>query len=258
MQGTISRGRWGWVLLAGLLAAAPALADDLKAQAVARLAASHDPEIPVAIGRVVVKQAGLQAIRQRLAEAGRAAGLGPQWNARAPEWQAAEREHAAAVDAIIDRELQQGTWMQDGWAQVAASVLSAEEADEIAGHFATPAGREQRVVVELLIVGETVMANYTFTNRIDTTVPGLGDDVARLQKIWWDREPFRVRNFDGQPGAIRFAGENPGVKYTKALAIQGIEVVTRRIDAAAAEAARVAASANVDAHIDAWRQRTSK
>jgi hypothetical protein len=243
-------------LLVAWLAALPAAGDDGKAQAISRLAASHDPEIPVAIGRVVVKQAGLQAIRQRLAEAGRAAGLGPGWNARAPEWQAAERAHAAAVDGLIGRELEQGTWMQEGWAQVAASVLNAEEADEIAHHFATPAGREQRVVLELLVVGETVMANYTFTNRIDTTVPGLGEDVARLQKTWWDHEPFRVRNFDGQPGAIRFAGENPGVKYTKALAIQGIEVVTRRIDAVAAEAAQLAATTPLEEYLDAWRRRT--
>ncbi|HWA12132.1 MAG TPA: hypothetical protein VHA15_03490 [Burkholderiales bacterium] len=250
------RYAWGLAWLALGLAAMPAAGDDGKAQAISRLAASHDPEIPVAIGRVVVKQAGLKAIRQRLAEAGRAAGLGPQWNGQAPEWQAAERAHAAAVDGIIGRELEQGRWMQDGWAQVAASVLNAEEADEIAHHFATPAGREQRVVVELLIVGETVMANYTFTNRIDATVPGLGEEVARLQKIWWDREPFRVRNFDGQPGAIRFAGENPGVKYTKALAIQGIEVITRRIDAAAAEAARLAAATPLEEYLDAWRRRT--
>jgi hypothetical protein len=57
------------VLVASLhLAGMPVLADEAKDRAIARLAASHDPEIPIAIGRVVVKQAGLKAIRAVLAE----------------------------------------------------------------------------------------------------------------------------------------------------------------------------------------------
>ena len=246
------------IFLVALCAASatPAATDELKDQTIARLAASHDPEIPVAIGRIVVKQAGLKAIRQRLADEGRRRSLGPAWNREAPEWQAAERDAAAAIDAVIGARLEQGDWLQDGWARVAASVLNAEEADQIAAHFSTEGGREQRVVVELLIVGETVMANYTFTERLDYQVKGTEADVAKLQEIWWVREPFRVRDFSVYPGAMRFAGENPGVKYTKALAIQGIEVVTRRIDAAAAEAAAQARAIDLDPFIETWRGRT--
>lgn len=238
------------------LLAGPVVAEELKDQAVARLAASHDPVIPVAIGRIVVKQAGLKAIRQRLADQGRRNALGKAWNASVPEWQAAEQAIATAVGDIVATRLEQGTWMQDGWAQVAAAALNAEEADEIATHFATEGGREQRVVVELLIVGETVLANYTFTDRLDYQVKGTEADVARLQDIWWSREPFRVRDFSAYPGAIRFAGENPGVKYTKALAIQGIEVITRRIDSTAAEAVALAKSMDLEPFIEAWRRRT--
>lgn len=245
------------LLMTGLYVAWPAAADELKDQAIARLAASHDPEIPVAIGRVVVRQAGLKAIRQRLADAGRREVLGPGWNRDAPEWQAAERKIEAAIDDVIVTQLEQGAWLQEGWARVAASVLNGEEADEIAAHFATEGGRQQRIVVELLIVGETVLANYTFTDRLDYRVKGTADEIGKLQEIWWSREPFRVRKFDQYPGAIRFAGENPGVKYTKALAIQGIEVVTRRIDAAAAEAATRAASIDLDPDIEAFRRRMS-
>lgn len=241
----------------GATSAAPAGADELKDQAIARLAASHGPEIPVAIGRIVVKQAGLKAIRQRLGDEGRRWSLGPAWNRDAPEWQAAERDAAAVIDEVIATRLDQGNWLQDGWARVAASVLNAEEADEIAAHFATEGGREQRVVVELLIVGETVVANYTFTERLDYQVKGTEADFAKLQEIWWVREPFRVRDFSAYPGAIRFAGENPGVKYTKALAIQGIEVVTRRIDAAAAEATAQASAIDLDPFIETWRVRMS-
>lgn len=57
------------LLVAALhLAAMPALADEAKDRAIARLAASHDPEIPIAIGRAVIKQAGLKAIRAVLAD----------------------------------------------------------------------------------------------------------------------------------------------------------------------------------------------
>jgi hypothetical protein len=51
-------------------------------------------------------------------------------------------------------------------------VLNAEEADEIATHFATPIGREQRIVIEVKVIGELVLANYTFTDRISDRVPG--------------------------------------------------------------------------------------
>lgn len=164
---------------------------------------------------------------------------------------------ADVIDDVIVTRLEQGAWMQEGWARVAAAVLNGEEADEIATHFATEGGREQRIVVELLIVGETVLANYTFTDRLDYRVQGTGAEIGRLQEIWWAREPFRVREFDKYPGAIRFAGENPGVKYTKALAIQGIEVITVRIDAAAAEAVAQAEAIDLEPFTETWRGRTS-
>jgi len=245
-----------FLLAVGAALAWTAAADELKDQAVARLAASHDPVIPVAIGRIVVKQAGLKAFRQRIAEQGRRNALGPGWNLNAPEWQAAERKLAAAIDDLVATRLE-GAWMQEGWAGVASAVLNAEEADEIGTHFSTDGGREQRIVVELLIVGETVLANYTFTDRLDYQVKGTEADVARLQEIWWSREPFRVRDFSAYPGAIRFAGENPGVKYTKSLAIQGIEVVTRRIDSTAVQAVTIAKAMDLDPFIEAYRQRTS-
>ncbi|MBI3527913.1 MAG: hypothetical protein HY067_08080 [Betaproteobacteria bacterium] len=122
------------------LAGMPALADDAKGQAVARLAASHDPEIPIAIGCVVIKQAGLKAIRAMLADRGLARGLGPDWNPAAPEWQAAEGQLAELVDDLIAVRLEDPAWFREGLGGAAADVLNAEEADEIATHFATEGG----------------------------------------------------------------------------------------------------------------------
>ena len=64
---------------------------------------------------------------------------------------------------------------------------TAEEADEIATHFASEGGGEQRVVVELLLIGETVLANYTFTDRLDYRVKGAEREIAHLQEVWWAR-----------------------------------------------------------------------
>jgi hypothetical protein len=245
-------------MLALLLAMAPAAkADELKDQAIARLVESHEADIPIAIGRVVVMQAGLKALRARLAEAGRRAGLDKGWNERAAEWIAAEARLEPVFNEISVRRLEQGTWLQEGWARVAAAALTAEEADEIAAHFANEGGREQRVVVELVIVGETVMANYTFTDRLDYRMRGTEADVAKLQETWWAREPLRVRNFSRYPGALRFAGEDPGIKYTRALAIQGIGVILDRIDRTAEEVVAQAAALDVEPFIAAYRRRSA-
>jgi hypothetical protein len=237
------------------LAGMPALADEAKDQAVARLAASHDPEIPIAIGRVVIKQAGLKAIRAALADRGRSSDLGPDWNPAAPEWQAAEGQLTKLVDDLIAARLDDATWFREGLSCAAAKVLNAEEADAIATHFATEGGSEQRVVVELLLIGETVLANYTFTDRFDYRVKGTEREIAHLQEVWWAREPFRARDFTRYPDVIRFAGEEPGIKYTKMLAIQGIEVITNRIDGIAAETARTVQAGNIESYIEAYRRR---
>lgn len=135
---------------------------------------------------------------------------------------------------------------------------TAEEADEIATHFASEGGGEQRVVVELLLIGETVLANYTFTDRLDYRVKGAEREIAHLQEVWWEREPFRVRDFTRYPDAIRFAGQDPGIKYTKMLAIQGIEVITRRIDRTAREAVQAVEAADIEPFIEAYRRRKTR
>ena len=243
------------VLVLFLMAGATcAPADELKDQALSRLMANHDPQIAIAIGRVVVKQAGLKAIRTKLAREGRAAGFGPDWNAGAAQWQAAENQLRKIVDDLMAARLSDAAWFREGWARAAAGVLNAEEADEIATHFETEGGREQRVVVELLLIGETVLANYTFTDRIDYRMQGSEAEILNLQDAWWAREPFRARDLSRYANVVRFAGENPGIKYTRMLAIQGIEVITQRIDRTAAEAVQAIEAADIEPYIEAFRQ----
>jgi len=240
------------------LAGLTARADEPKDEALARLAASHDPDIPIAIGRVVIKQAGLKAIRATLAARGRGLGLGPDWNPAAPEWQSAEAQLAILVDRVIVARLDDPAWFREGLARAAAGTLNAEEADEIATHFASEGGREQRITIELLLMGETVLANYTFTDRIDHRIKGSERELAHLQETWWAREPFRVRELSRYPEVVRFAGENPGIKYTRMLAIQGIEVITTRIDLVTAQAVQAVKAADIEPYVDAFLSRKAK
>jgi hypothetical protein len=252
--------RFSGVVLAAVLAAiGPAAADALKDDAIARLAASHEPDVPLAVGRLAVKQAGLGAARTLLAQRGRDAGLGRGWNAAAPEWQEAEAHFSAIVDGVIARGIEDASWLRAIWAGQAARVLNAEEADEIATHFATPNGREQRIVVEVKVVGELLLASYTFTERISDRVPGSEREFASMQTVWAEREPFRVRNFEGDAGAARFGTRNPGLKYVRMLAIQGVDAMLGHINAVCAEAVRAVsdAAAQADPFIEAYRLRTA-
>ncbi len=249
----------GAALTALLTAVGPAAADALKDDAIARLAASHEPDVPMAVGRLAAKQAGLGAARALLARRGRDAGLGRGWNAAAPEWQDAEASLGRIVDGVIASGIEDPDWLHTIWADQAARVLNAEEADEIATHFATPTGREQRIVIEVKVVGELLLANYTFTDRISDRVAGSEREFARMQAIWAEREPFRVRKFDGDVGAVRFGSRNPGVKYVRMLAIQGVAAMLGHINAVCAEAVLAVsqAAAQADPFIESYRRRTA-
>jgi hypothetical protein len=60
------------------------------------------------------------------------------------------------------------------------------------------------------------------------------------------------------PEAIKFAGQAAGLKYTRMLAIHGIEGFIAHIDAVAAEAREAVDNAEplIDDYIELYRQRT--
>ncbi len=231
--------------------------DALKSRAIERLAASHDPAIVIGVGRVYVKQTALLKARALIAEQGRAAGLGREWNAQQPEWQAAERQLMAPVDQAIGSEIEDAAWFRAAWGAQAAAVLNAEEADEIASHFATEGGALQRQVIELLLVGETLVANYTFTDRIRPDVKGAEREMEQLQKAWWVSDHRRIYDFTPYPNAIHFASQDPGVKYCKMLAIQGIDAINRHFDAVAAGVTRrlEASRSQIDPYVAQFHER---
>lgn len=256
-----------WFML--LMASISATADEfqgqdpderaLKKASVSRLAQSLDPAVPVAVGKVVVRQASLLRARLLLAEYGRRAGLDSGWSVAAPEWQRAERALTARANVLIESEIASPGWFYEVMNRETAKVLNAEEADYIATHFTTPIGREQRILLQMRLVAEVLMANYSFTNRIDHTVPGLENDLQDLSAAYWDMEPFRKRANMTGPESMKFAGNAAGLKFTRMLAINGIDGLSAYINGVSLQAVNSvdAAAPLIDEYIQQYRQRTT-
>lgn len=234
---------WSIGLLALLLANAAQAAPDvdeeaLKRDAVNRLVEAHDVSLSVNIGRVYVKQAALTAARDLLYEKGRAAGLNSKvWNLSHPEWQAAERELTDGLDALIQRRVAGGMWVQEAWSEQVAATLNGEEADEIAVHFRTEGGGLQRRVIEWF-VGELTLQTYTFTDRLKYGVPGSEQEMEDLRKTTYEiRSHFPpIYDLTKYPDAVKFASRGPGVEYFKMMVMQGVHAVHLHLEAVANEA----------------------
>src|SRR5512147_584658 len=135
--------------MSGALAAEDASKEELKRDAVSRVVEAHDVALPVYIGRVYVKQAALAAARDLLAQKGKAAGLDrKKWNMESPQWRGAEAELMQGTDALIQRKVASGYWVQEAWSEQISTILNGEEADEIAVHFRSEGGELQRRVIE--------------------------------------------------------------------------------------------------------------
>ncbi|MEO8158574.1 MAG: hypothetical protein ABI648_12325, partial [Betaproteobacteria bacterium] len=169
------------VFMSTALAAEDVSEAELKRDAVSRVVEAHDVALPVYIGRVYVKQAALTAARDLLAAKGKSAGLDrKKWNLDAPLWKAAERELMDGTDALIQRKVASGYWVQEAWSEQVGTLLNGEEADEIAVHFRTEGGELQRRVIEWF-VGELTLQTYTFTDRLKYGVPGSEQEMKDLQ-----------------------------------------------------------------------------
>lgn len=231
---------WAALVAAGVLSGAARAQwseDELKREAVARVAESHDPALSVGIGRVYIKQAALITAREVLAERGRAAGLRQdEWNRETAQWQAAERELMQGVDEIIERQVARGAWVQEAWSELIAQTLSAEEADEVAVHFRSEGGQLQRQVIEWF-VGELTLQTYTFTDRLKYGVPGSEREMKDLQVATYERkERFPpIYDLTSYPDAVRFASVDPGVKYFKMMVMQGVHAVHVHLEQVADE-----------------------
>ena len=248
---------WPAVVIAGFFVSA-AIAEDrseeeLKRDAVSRVVEAHDVALPVYIGRVYVKQAALKAARDLLAEKGKSAGLDRKiWNTEAPQWQGAESELMQGTDALIQRKVASGFWVQEAWSEQVATILNGEEADEIAVHFRSEGGELQRRVIEWF-VGELTLQTYTFTDRLKYGVPGSEQEMRDLQVATYEAKSHFAPIYDltKYDNTMRFASSEAGIKYFRMMAMQGVNLVHQHLEEVAEEARTTIRSraALVDPHI---------
>ena len=156
---------------------------------------------------------GMTAARDLLAKKGKEAGLDRKiWNMDSPQWQGAERELMQGTDALIQRKVASGFWVQEAWSEQVLTILNGEKADEIAVHFRTEGGELQRRVIEWF-VGELTLQTYTFTDRLKYGVPGSEQEMRDLQVATYEAKSHFAPIYDltKYENTMRFASSEAGI-----------------------------------------------
>ena len=206
-----------------------------REDAINRVVGSHDYTLVVSAGRLYIKQQTVRAATRLLGEWGREEGLGLGWNKDAAAFQQAHAmllQHAAAVTA---KRFEINTWVDEAWSQYVSDNFNAEEADVVATHFQSDGGRLQRKLLDWYM-GEIVLFNYTFSDRIDYRLHGSEAELVELQEAAHQRLPVEDIEFASKyPEAFNFVSRDPGLKYIKLLAIPLAGALIRHIDTVAKE-----------------------
>jgi len=193
-------------------------------QAVDRLVVQHDAELPIAIGALVVKQAGLIIIREELEAYGVRKGFDASWSNDAGKWKKAEKLLIKILDRIIDTKIKNPNWVHNALYQAILNGITLEEVEAISAHFQTDVGSMQRQIIDMSIIAETLQLAYTISRTIDIHLKGSEREYKNLQQVWWERKPeFGVnKKIYADPAVREFAGQETGRKYGRLISMQGI------------------------------------
>jgi hypothetical protein len=225
-----------------------------RREAIERVIDSHDPELIMGAARLYLKQRALKCANRLVGQWGREAGLGLKWHPGLPQWQQAERLLLVRAQGLTERRFENRAWIREAWSAYMTAQFSGEEADHIADHFETEGGREQRKLMDWFL-GEFVLFNYTFTDRIQYDLPGSREELLRLQRAAQERLPREDVHFSSRfEDTLPFIGRDPGLKYWKMLAIPLLGGILRHVDSLAQEieAQMLAQRAVVQPLIDAY------
>ena len=212
--------------------------DDNRKAAVNRVADVHDLSMIVGTGNLVLKQAGIRAARNLLTIWGREAGLNKTWKEGLPEWDAAEAVLLAGTDGITGKRFSGGFQVRNIWSEITANNMDSEEADVVANHFESEAGREQLSMMDWFL-SETVLFTYTYSERFKYDLKGAEKEQKDLQNIMQPKIPKKDNEVDfstRNPEAFRFVACSPqspycpGVKYAKILAGKVVGGIVTYID----------------------------
>jgi hypothetical protein len=199
-------------------------------EAIDRVIDSHDFTLIAGAGRLYLKQSAVRAAHRLLGQWGREAGLGLDWQPRTLQWQQAQRLLLQRAEQVLTRRYDNQMWIREAWSAYVGDAFSGEEADHIADHFETAGGQEQRRLMDWFL-GEFVLFNYTFTERIQYDLPGAQEELRALQRAAQERLPREDVHFTSRfEDTLAFIGRDPGLKYWKLLALPLLGEVMRRID----------------------------
>lgn len=229
--------------------------------AVDRVAAVHDLTTITATARLILKQAALRTARDHLWQLGRERALGPLWAIGDPDWDAAEAAMVRDAPPLIAEAFSSDLRLRNVWTEATVTGLDGEEADVIASHFESDAGKEQLALMDWFL-SETVLFRYTYTNQFQYDMPGTEAEQKELQRIAVPKIPKKDNELDfskRNPEAFQFVACSPdsrycpGVKYVRLVAKQvsselvvTIDAVLRRV-VEAVEARKPEAMVHVEA-----------
>ena len=237
-----------------------------KQDAVARVVDSHDTQLLLGGGKLMVKQAAVRSARKLLGQWGREAGLGGEWWDDAPEYRAAKAELLGLADAMLAERYASGAWLRETWTEYTAREFDGEEADTLASQFSTEGGQKLRMLMDWYL-GEMVLFNYTFTDRFEYELKDSEAELRALQQAAQKRIPREDIEFTSRyPDAFRFVACSPdsrycpSIKYWKMLIYPLMGEIFRHLDGLSAEieTRMQAQRSEVMVQIDAFKRRTGR
>lgn len=256
----------GLIVLVSALSGAPSVTLGEQSQrtneqssAIAAIAEYHDASLPDAWAKLYVRQVAINRVRKHLSDAGREEKLGPQWNAEAPEWQAAESE---LVDAMVAAGLPafgDASWFRLAWADTTAKVLSELEAARVLRLYGTEPGKHLAATMDWF-VAELVMTRLTFTDRINLGLRGSEAEAKGLEQAAQAKLAVMQFDYGPYPEAELFIWNDPGRKYFRDVSFKMVTEINARLDRAAkeVEAAFRANAAKADPYIEAFKTKSRR
>jgi hypothetical protein len=196
---------------------------------VADLVKHHELKTAVAVGQVYLKQEALFAARELLARLGKEQNLGPDWNPSNPHWQRAEQELVAPLMQDYGRRFADLGWLTPQWIALNSKEFAPGDVDALLAHFATEVGKKQIQIVDHT-VSVYVMGAYSFTGKLKENVPGVEQEMQRMQALYADEDRDMRFNVRENPDGQQFAVSPLGRKYFVSVIQKVTGMITREID----------------------------
>ena len=233
-------------------------ADAARQLRLEELAAMHDVVIPKAWADLYFKQEALRITRKHLLAAGREEKLGRDWNPNAPEWKAAEEEIVPLMMTAAQLDFEDDGWSRAAWIAACAPRFSDAELDLLLAHLRTVGGRHQAAGMDWFIA-EVVMNTLTFTDRIESGVPGSEPERRAMERVAQAKIEAMQFDWTQHPETMRFSYQDPGLRYIREVSFQMVATINARIDRAATVLRSTfhAEIDHADRHVEAFKARRS-